>query len=148
MIISLLNCLQFNGVPASSAPIFVGGADLVVLFYAAIAILGAIVHILLSLWVYDDARRLLIDTGDSAALVTRPWIWLFATLVGGILTLAVYWMIHRSTLSPRVLRELDREEVERPVDPATRIAAIKKKARRRAHSSDAEPQQPDSTTES
>lgn len=134
MSIPLDSIAQFDVVRLDHPGMF-DSPDMLVYFYAALAITGAVVHILLSLWVYDDARRLLIETRDNAALVTRPWVWLFATLVGGIMTLAVYWLIHRSTLSARVLRGLEES------DAAPSVAEIKKKARRRirrrAYASDA-----------
>jgi uncharacterized membrane protein len=141
-----------NPIPSSAIADFDDGPEMLVIFYSVVAILGVVIHALFALWVYDDACRLVEQSRNPRALVTRPWVWLLSTLIGGLLTMAVYWAIHRSMLSPRVVRELDDDGEEEVEDPAARIAAIKKKARRRmrqrAHSSDAEPQQPDSTTES
>lgn len=132
MLMPLLGLIQYRG-KISYAGVEAGAFDSgewIVLLTLAITVLGAVVHILLSLWVYDDARKLLISTQDPGALIARPWVWLFATLVGGILTLAVYWMIHRSMLSPRVAHAADGEEAMAPsTSPA--ILEAKKKARRR-----------------
>jgi hypothetical protein len=123
-----------------------------VIFYSALAFVAVLIHILFALWVYDDACRLLQESRDPRALISRPWVWLIATLAGGLLVLAAYWAMHRSMLSPRVVRELDGDDKVGVESSASRIAEIKKKARRRmrrrARSSDPEPKNSDSTTES
>lgn len=85
-------------------------SDSMVYFYAAIALAGVLVHAMLALWVYDDACRLIEQNRDRRVLVSRPWVWLLATLAVGLLSLVAYWAIHRSMLSPRVVRELENGE--------------------------------------
>lgn len=83
--------------------------ELIPLITVVVMVLMALVHLLLCFWIYDDARRLLLETRDRRAVVIAPWFWLLAVLVTGIAGLAVYWGIHRSTLNPRNLPAGDAE---------------------------------------
>ena len=60
-------------------------------------IINAIVHLIFAGAVAQDAGNLM-KSGQKTALVT-PATWAFATLLGGIITAAIYWFIHHSTLT-------------------------------------------------
>ncbi|MEO1529895.1 MAG: hypothetical protein AAFX06_31155 [Planctomycetota bacterium] len=58
-----------------------------------------VVHLALGGAVYTDAK--LRDKSGELAFVW-PIVWCFATVVGGIIAGAVYWLIHYSVLNPSV----------------------------------------------
>lgn len=66
-------------------------------FVAVVVFIGTIlVHIALALGVRDDASRLR-DQGRGPNFI-GPAMWTIAVLMGGVLSLGVYWLIHHSTL--------------------------------------------------
>jgi hypothetical protein len=60
----------------------------------------AIVNIVFAIGVLRDALRLQEEHGRPTEIVSGA-MWAFATLMGGVFVAAVYWLIHRSTLSNR-----------------------------------------------
>ena len=55
-----------------------------------------IVHIAFAAGVARDAARL--EGEADGTLIVPPIVWSLATLAGGILVVAVYWLIHHSAL--------------------------------------------------
>jgi hypothetical protein len=74
----------------------------VVVYWLAIGI----VHVFFALAVLRDAQRRekLFHRGT---FIVSPGLWALATLVSGILGVAVYWLIHHSTLRPPLPVERD-----------------------------------------
>ena len=66
-------------------------------FYFIITMINAILHVLFAGAVARDAGNLF-QLGQRPALVSAA-TWAFATLIGGIITAAIYWFIHHSTLT-------------------------------------------------
>ncbi|MBA2709387.1 MAG: hypothetical protein H0U57_02155 [Tatlockia sp.] len=62
-----------------------------------ILLINAILHVLFAGAVARDAGNLY-QLGQRPALVSGG-TWAFATLLGGIVTAAIYWFIHHSTLT-------------------------------------------------
>lgn len=60
----------------------------------------AIVNITFAVGVFADSTRMRNDQGRRTKIVPGP-MWAFATLMGGVLTVIAYWLIHHSTLSNR-----------------------------------------------
>ena len=81
--------------------------DLLPSFAVMLMFATAIIHICFATWVYADAQALVQERRDRQAVVFSPLLWLLAVLVTGIAGLAVYWAIHRSTLSPANLVETE-----------------------------------------
>lgn len=67
-----------------------GGSVVMVVFLTLLLV----VHIGFALGVHKDAEA----RPDGPALVS-PTLWAIATLLGGVITAAVYWLLHHSTLS-------------------------------------------------
>jgi len=63
-----------------------------------ILILVATVHISFALAVFFDAKKM-VEKGTDTFL-RGELIWCLATLLGGIATVTVYWLIHHSNLRP------------------------------------------------
>lgn len=66
-------------------------------------LITAILHVLFAGAVARDAGNLY-KLGQRPALVSAA-TWAFATLIGGVITAAIYWFIHHSTLTRPALRE-------------------------------------------
>lgn len=62
-----------------------------------ILVVNVLLHILFAGAVANDAGELN-KTGQGTCLVSGV-TWAFATLIGGIVTAAIYWFIHHSTLT-------------------------------------------------
>ncbi|WP_419419126.1 hypothetical protein ACNVED_11305 [Legionella sp. D16C41] len=72
-------------------------------FNYLLLLINALLHVLFAGAVARDAGSLN-KTGQRLALVSAP-SWAFATLIGGVITAAIYWFIHHSTLTRPTLRE-------------------------------------------
>ena len=66
-------------------------------------LINAILHVLFAGAVARDAGNLY-QLGQRPALVSAA-TWAFATLLGGVITAAIYWFIHHSTLTRPSIRE-------------------------------------------
>lgn len=66
--------------------------------------INVILHVLFAGAVARDAGSLY-QLNQRPALVSGP-TWAFATLLGGIVTAAIYWFIHHSTLTRPTLKQL------------------------------------------
>lgn len=60
------------------------------------SVLQFAVSIILAVVVYRDATRL------QTTIFMGPGIWCLATLVGGVVTMALYWAMHHSRLNPAI----------------------------------------------
>jgi hypothetical protein len=60
-------------------------------FFAQIIVVVA-VHVFLAIGVYRDAMKLTLKGSNTFA--APPLIWSAATLIGGVLPVLVYWLIH------------------------------------------------------
>lgn len=60
-------------------------------------LINAILHVIFAGAVARDAGSL-VKRGQHPVLVSAG-TWAFATLIGGIITAAIYWFIHHSTLT-------------------------------------------------
>ncbi|MDP1602384.1 MAG: hypothetical protein Q8M03_03880 [Legionella sp.] len=72
-------------------------------FQYLLLLINAILHVLFAGAVARDAGNLH-KIGQRPALVSAP-SWAFATLIGGVITAAIYWFIHHSTLTRPTIRE-------------------------------------------
>ncbi|ARG96777.1 hypothetical protein [Legionella micdadei] len=72
-------------------------------FHYLLILINAILHVLFAGAVARDAGNLY-QIGQRPALVSAA-TWAFATLIGGVVTAAVYWFIHHSTLTRPMIRE-------------------------------------------
>jgi hypothetical protein len=75
-------------------------ADLVLFLAILGGVATAIVHIVFAVGVFADATRMDRERGQGTRIVPGP-MWAFATLLGGVLVAAAYWLIHHSSLSER-----------------------------------------------
>ncbi|STX29610.1 Uncharacterised protein [Legionella beliardensis] len=73
-------------------------------FKYLLLIINALLHVLFAGAVARDAGSLN-KTGQRLALVSAP-SWAFATLLGGVVTAAIYWFIHHSTITRPTMRDL------------------------------------------
>ena len=71
--------------------------------YYLLLIINAILHVIFAGGVARDAGNLH-KLGQRTALVSAPY-WAFATLIGGVITAAIYWFIHHSTFTRPTMRE-------------------------------------------
>jgi hypothetical protein len=72
-------------------------------FQFLLLLINALLHVLFAGAVARDAGNLY-KLGQRPALVSAA-TWAFATLLGGIVTTAIYWFIHHSTLTRPAIRE-------------------------------------------
>jgi len=71
------------------------------IFYAAAAwILAVVIHISLALAILFDSYRLL-QVDRRKTFLIGGGMWALAALLGGVITAAIYWAIHHSTLRPQ-----------------------------------------------
>ncbi len=71
-------------------------------------IVTIIVRITFAVAVYRDAKRL------GTPVFVESIIWMFATLIGGVITAAIYWALHHSRLNPSIQgtsTETDKETI-------------------------------------
>jgi hypothetical protein len=66
------------------------------LLYYLAAVGVPLVHVIFAVAVWRDARRWRRRGGRT--VLVAGWVWTLATLVFGLLTVAVYWVMHHSTL--------------------------------------------------
>ena len=71
--------------------------------YYLLLFINAIIHVLFAGAVARDAGGLN-KLGQKPALVSAA-TWAFATLIGGVFTAAIYWLIHHSTITRPTARE-------------------------------------------
>ena len=76
-----------------------GWGQLVALWAIAVTVLTVLVHIVFAVAVYRDATRL---DRTRALIIVGPGIWCIATLLGGVITAAIYWAMHHSRLNPDI----------------------------------------------
>ena len=62
-------------------------------------ILTVLIHIVFAIAVYRDAIRL---DRIRTLIIAGPAIWGIATLIGGVITAAIYWAMHHSRLNPDI----------------------------------------------
>lgn len=77
-------------------------------FFYLITIINGLLHILFAGAVARDAGHLY-RLGQRPVLVSAP-AWAFATLLGGVFTAAIYWILHHSTLTRNTLRMSNYEQ--------------------------------------
>ena len=77
--------------------------------YYLLLLINAILHLIFAGAVARDAGALY-KMGQRPAMVSAA-TWAFATLIGGIITAAIYWFIHHSTLTRLSARENQYERV-------------------------------------
>ena len=63
------------------------------------AILTVLIHIVFAIAVYRDATGL---DRTRHLIIAGPAIWCIATLIGGVITAAIYWAMHHSRLNPDI----------------------------------------------
>ena len=71
-------------------------------FNILLLVISAILHLLFAGAVARDAGNLY-QLGQRPALVSAA-TWAFATLLGGVVTAAIYWFIHHSTLTRPMIK--------------------------------------------
>lgn len=72
-------------------------------FYYLLLLINIILHLIFAGAVARDAGNIY-HLGQRTALVSAA-TWAFATLLGGVITAAIYWFIHHSTLTRPTTRE-------------------------------------------
>ncbi|MFC3908415.1 hypothetical protein ACFORL_04910 [Legionella dresdenensis] len=70
-------------------------------------LVNALIHLLFAGAIARDAGKLY-QLGQKPALVSAS-TWAFAALLGGVMTAAIYWFIHHSTLTRPPAREVHYE---------------------------------------
>ncbi len=70
----------------------------VIIPFAVIGFLlgSIIVHLALTMAVWQDASRF--DHDGHPTFFVGPFLWALMTLMGGLLVVTVYWLMHHSTL--------------------------------------------------
>ena len=76
-----------------------GWGQLAALWAIGVAVLTVLIHIVFAIAVYRDATRL---DRTRALIIVGPGIWCIATLIGGVITAAIYWGMHHSRLNPDI----------------------------------------------
>lgn len=72
-------------------------------FLYIIAIINGILHLIFAGAVAHDAGNIN-RMGQKPVLVSAA-TWAFATLIGGVFTATIYWLLHHSTLTRATVRE-------------------------------------------
>jgi len=62
--------------------------------------LFVILQLILASAVFTDAQSLRTTTGRRGTFLVGPRVWWLATLLWGLVAVAIYWAIHHSTLRP------------------------------------------------
>jgi len=73
-------------------------------FFYLIMIINGILNFVFAAAVARDAGNLH-RMGQKPVLVSAP-TWAFATLIGGVFTATIYWILHYSTLTRPTTREI------------------------------------------
>lgn len=73
-------------------------------FYYLIMLINGILHFIFAGAIARDAGNLS-RLGQKPILVSAP-TWAFATLIGGVFTATIYWILHHSTLTRPTMREI------------------------------------------
>lgn len=73
-------------------------------FYYLILLINCILHFIFAGAVARDAGNLY-RLGQKPVLVSAA-TWAFATLIGGVFTATIYWILHYSTLTRPTVREV------------------------------------------
>ena len=65
------------------------------------AVLTAIIHVVCMFRLWSEANRY--QAEQSAQLLMLPKaIWILSALIGGVIVVCFFWVIHWSTLNPRI----------------------------------------------
>ena len=73
------------------------------LLYYLAAVCVPLLHVLFAVAVWRDSRHWVRRGGRTVLLA--GWVWTLATLVFGLLAVALYWVVHHSTLRVPVAAE-------------------------------------------
>lgn len=73
-------------------------------FFYLIMLVNGILHLVFAGAVAHDAGNIN-RIGQKPVLVSAS-TWAFATLIGGVFTATIYWLLHHSTLTRPTLREV------------------------------------------
>jgi hypothetical protein len=63
-----------------------------------VAVAAFVMHVAFAIGVGHDTRRY--ATRHGTTVLVDPWVWTLATLMGGVLVVVTYWLLHHSTLRP------------------------------------------------
>ena len=88
MIPALLQSVSWGEVSLS-------GADMEGIAFLFLVVV-VVVHVGFAIAVHGDARA--VQDDPERRLFAAPLLWSLATLLGGVMTAAIYWLIHRSPL--------------------------------------------------
>ncbi len=87
--------------------------DYIITFWTfVITLLIVLVRVVFAFAVYSDSLRLRRTVRPT--ILVNPAMWLFATLIGGVLVAVAYWVLHHSTLNPfntSVTKKIDNEPI-------------------------------------
>ncbi len=74
-------------------------------FFYLMMLINGILHLIFAGAVARDAGAMS-RTGQKTVMVSAS-TWAFATLIGGVFTATIYWLLHHSTLTrPTTIREV------------------------------------------
>lgn len=73
-------------------------------FFYLIMIINGLLNFIFASAVARDAGTMY-RMGQKPVLVSAP-TWAFATLIGGVFTATIYWLLHHSTLTRPAIREV------------------------------------------
>ena len=79
------------------------------MYVPALAIGSFLLHLFLSIGVYREASDR--SLRGRKVWFIGPFLWAFATFIGGIFTAAIYWTMHHSTLTPIKVDDPDDKSV-------------------------------------
>lgn len=86
-------------------------ADSVQTLQLLLLFINALVHLFFAGAVAKDAGSLY--RLNKRPLLVSGYIWAFATLIGGVITAAIYWFIHHSTLTRPSITSGERKDMPR-----------------------------------
>ena len=73
-------------------------------FFYLITIINGLLHFIFAAAVARDAGNL--NRLRQKPVLVSPSVWAFATLLGGVIIAAIYWILHHSTLTRTAMREV------------------------------------------